>query len=138
MKRKSIIAVLVLSMLFACTSIAQARASEYINTTLIDVSQGSRTGEIKINFSISAAVSTTRIGASSIEVYERNGDYVTTIWGNTSNGLISTAGGRYYNYTYTFTGDPGTTYYFIVNCYAGNSSGSDIRERETDLVRAPY
>lgn len=138
MKRKSIIAVLVLSMLFACTSIAQARASEYINSTFADVTVGSRAGEIRINFSISAVVSTTRIGASSIEVYERNGDYVTTIWGNTSNGLISTAGGRYYNYTYTFTGDPGTTYYFIVNCYAGNSSGSDTRERETDLVRAPY
>ena len=138
MKKKFFIVVMAFAMLFACASVAQARASKYINSTLVSVASGSRAGEIRINFSINAMVSTTRIGASSIEVYESNGDYVTTIWGNTSNGLISTAGGRYYSYTYTYTGTPGTTYYFIVNCYAGNSSGSDTRERETNLIRAPY
>ena len=138
MKKKSIVVVMVLVMLFSCTSIAQARASEYVRNTTVSAYAGNESGEIKIYFSINAVVSTTRIGASSIEVYESNGDYVTTIWGNTSNGLISTAGGRYYSYTYTYTGTPGTTYYFIVNCYAGNSNGSDIRERETNLVRASY
>lgn len=138
MKKRFIVVIMVLVMLFSCTSIAQARASEYIRNTTVSVNEGDEPGKIRINFSVNAVVSTTKIGASSIEVYKSNGDYVTTIWGNTSNGLISTAGGRYYSYTYTYTGTPGTTYYFIVNCYAGNSSGSDTRERETNLIRAPY
>lgn len=138
MKKKGIIVALVLAMLFACSSVAQARASNYISSCSVSIQSGDSRGEIEFIVSVQARVNTTKIGATRIKIYQSNGAMVASISGGTSNGLISTAGGRRFDGTYTYTGTPGTYYYAVVTCYAGNASGGDSRQGTTATVMAPY
>lgn len=138
MKKKSIVIVLVLAMLFACCSVAQARASDYISSCSASIRAGDSRGEVDIIVSVQARVSTTKIGVTRVKIYQSNGAMVASIAGSTSNGLISTSGGRRFDGTYTYTGVPGTSYYAVVTCYAGDASGSDTRQGTTTTVMAPY
>lgn len=138
MKKKGMIIVLVLVMLFACCSVAQARASNYISSCSASIRSGDSRGEVDIIVSVQARVSTTEIGATRIKIYQSNGSMVASISGSTSNGLISTSGGRRFDGIYTYTGIPGTSYYAVVTCYAGNASGGDSRQGTTATVMAPY
>ena len=120
MKKKALTVVLALVMLFSCSFAAQARASEYLTSYSVNLVEGDGRGEIDIVFHVQAAVySTTRLGITRLQAFRSDGSLAAIITGSTSNGLISTDGGRYYRNSYTFTGTPGTSYYFIVTCYAG-------------------
>lgn len=79
-----------------------------------------------------------KLGALKIEIYKTNEEYVKTIWGNTSNGLLSPRSGRYYSNTYTYEGTPGVSYYAVVTICAGTVTDYDTREITTSTVRAPY
>lgn len=138
MRKKAIILIMAVSMMFACVSVAQARASEYISNYTIYAEAGDNPGEIDIIFGVQGTPGVTKLGATSIKIYKSNGVHVTTIWGSTSNGLMATAGNRYFENTYTFVGEPGTSYYALVTCYAGNASGSDTRQGMTPTIKAPY
>ena len=100
MKRISLILSMVLIGLLICPVAAQARASESIGSYKIDVEEGDGRGEISIGFTVRATASFPKLGALKIEIYKANGDYVETIWGNTSKGLLSPNSGRYYSNTY--------------------------------------
>lgn len=138
MKRISLILSMVLIGLLICPVAAQARASESIGSYKIDVEEGDGRGEISIGFTVRATASFPKLGALKIEIYKANGDYVKTIWGNTSNGLLSPRSGRYYSNTYTYEGTPGVSYYAIVTVCAGTATNYDTREATTPTVRAPY
>ena len=101
MKKISLVLSVVLLSLLICPVSAQARASETIVNYTVDAGQGDERGEVSIDFTVRATASFPKLGALKIEIYKANGDYVKTIWGNTSNGLLSPRSGRYYSNTYT-------------------------------------
>lgn len=138
MKKISLILSMVLISLLICPIAAQARASENIANHEVNALQGDGRGEISIDFVVRATASLPKIGALKITIYKANGDYVKTIWGNTSNGLLSPKSGRYYSNTYTYEGTPGVSYYAVVTVCAGTATDYDTREITTATVRAPY
>ena len=138
MKKISLVLSVVLLSLLICPVSAQARASETIVNYTVDAGQGDERGEVSIDFTVRATASFPKIGALKIEIYKANGDYVKTIWGNTSNGLLSPRSGRYYSNTYTYEGTPGVSYYAVVTICAGTATDYDTREITTSTVRAPY
>ena len=138
MKKMSLLLSVVLLSLLICPIAAQARASESISDYKVDVGEGDKRGEISIGFMVRATASFSKLGALKIEIYKANGDYVKTIWGNTSNGLLSPRSGRYYSNTYTYEGTPGVSYYAVVTICAGTATDYDTREITTSTERAPY
>ena len=75
------------------------------------------------------------IGVSQIKIYRSNGQYVTTIQGSASNGLLINSNDAH-NDIYTYTGTSGTSYYAVVTVYAYDGSRSDSQEIKTNTVRA--
>ncbi len=138
MKKISLMLSVVLLSLLICPVAAQARASEYIVDYEVNAGQGDNEGEIGIDFMVHATAFFSKLGALKIEIYKANGAYVKTIWGNTSNGLLSPRSGRYYSNTYTYEGTPGVSYYAVVTICAGTAADYDTREITTSPVRAPY
>lgn len=138
MKKMALILSMVLISLLICPIAAQARASENISNYGADAVQGDEPGEISIDFSIHATASFSKIGALKIEIYKANGAYVETIWGNTTNGLLSPNSERFYGSMYTYKGTPGVSYYAVVTVCAGTVMSYDTRRITTPTVRAPY
>ena len=138
MKKMSLLLSVVLFSLLICPIAAQARASESISDYKVYIEAGDGRGEVNIDFLVRATASFPKLGALKIEIYKANGDYVKTIWGNTSNGLLSPRSGRYYSNTYTYGGTPGVSYYAVVTICAGTTTNYDTREATTPIVRAPY
>ena len=101
MKKISLVLSVILLSLLICPIAAQARASESISDYKVYIEAGDGRGEVNIDFLVRATASFPKLGALKIEIYKANGDYVKTIWGNTSNGLLSPRSGRYYSNTYT-------------------------------------
>ncbi len=138
MKKISLVLSVILLSLLICPIAAQARASESISDYKVYIEAGDGRGEVNIDFLVRATASFPKLGALKIEIYKANGDYVKTIWGNTSNGLLSPRSGRYYSNTYTYKGTPGVSYYAVVTICAGTATDYDTREITTSTVRAPY
>ena len=138
MKKISLVLSVILLSLLICPIAAQARASESISDYKVYIEAGDGRGEVNIDFLVRATASFPKLGALKIEIYKANGDYVKTIWGNTSNGLLSPRSGRYYSNTYTYEGTPGVSYYAVVTICAGTATDYDTREITTSTVRAPY
>lgn len=138
MKKLSLLLAAVLISITVCSAVAQARASENISNYSANAVQGDSRGEIHIDFSVRAPQSFSKLGALKIVIYKANGDYITTIWGSTSNGLLSPQSGRVYACSYPYKGTPGTSYYAVVTICAGTAADYDIREIKTPVVRAPY
>lgn len=138
MKKISLVLSVILLCLLICPIAAQARASESILSYKIDVEEGDERGEISIGFTVRATASFPKIGALKIAIHKANGEYVKTIWGNTSNGLLSPNSGRYYSNTYIYKGTPGVSYYAEVTICAGTATNYDTRMVKTPVVCAPY
>ena len=138
MKKISLIFAAVLASLLICPVMAQARASEYISNYTVSASEGDSRGTVNFTFSIRATKTVSKIGALKIEIYQSNGNYITTIWGNATNGLLSSKSSPIYGYNYPYKGTPGTSYYAVVTICAGTATDYDTREVTTSVVRAPY
>lgn len=126
----------VFSMCIGATFAQEARASTTISVYSASASQGSGSGKIKINFDIQANSTANSLGVSSIEIYKSDGTYVTTINGNTSNGLTRNNASRHKS-SYTYTGTSGTSYYAEVTVFAKIGSDYDSRTVTTATVKAP-
>lgn len=139
MKKISFILAMVLSILLFCPvdAHAQTRASQYIISGAANISQGNANGEIVVNFSILAEKSLPKIGALKIDIYRTSGDRAVTIWGSTSNGLLSPKSSIRYSYSYTYKGIPTVSYYAVVTVCAGTSTSYDTRTVKTSVVQAP-
>lgn len=139
MKKTSFVLAAVLSILLVCPIGAQAqtRSSQYLGTYAASISQGDTSGEIVVNFSIFAEKSLPKIGALKIDIYRTSGDRAVTIWGSTSNGLLSPKSSIRYSYSYTYKGIPTVSYYAVVTVCAGTSTSYDTRTVKTSVVQAP-
>ena len=139
MKKISLIMVMVVSLLLACSvsTQAQTRASEYLSGYRASIQCGANSGEILINFVVQAEKSVPKIGALKIDIYRTSGDRAATIYGTTSNGLLSPKSGRLYAHSYTYKGIPSVSYYAVVTVCAGTSTNYDTREVRTSVVQAP-
>lgn len=111
-------------------------ASNYLNRYLVTLVSGDSSGEVVLSFSIRAMDKMSLLGLSKVEIYRSNGAYVTTIFGNTTNGLLGSSA-SYHSGMYTYHGASGVSYYAVATVYAGNSSGSDSRSVTTNTVKAP-
>lgn len=139
MKKISLIMVMVVSLLLACSvsTQAQTRASEYLSGYRASIQCGANSGEILINFVVQAEKSVPKIGALKIDIYRTSGDRAATIYGTTSNGLLSPKSGRLYAHSYTYKGIPTVSYYAVVTVCAGPSTNYDTRIVKTSVVQAP-
>lgn len=139
MKKLSFVLAALLSILLLCPANAQAqtRASQYILSGEANISQGKTDGEIIVKFSVLASTSVPKIGTLKIDIYRTSGDRAATIWGSTSNGLLSSKSTTRYSYRYSYKGIPTVSYYAVVTICAGTSTNYDTREVKTSVVQAP-
>lgn len=146
MKTRKCLAALVAAAVFAaCCPVANAEAippiqplaSEQFTSYSAILTQGSGSGQLNITYSVWGKNEMTKIGVSKIEIYKSTNSYATfTVFGDTQNGLLATST-SYHSGVYTYTGNPGTSYYAVVTVYASNSSGTDTRTITTSTVTAP-
>lgn len=139
-KKSALSVLLIVFILGMCipSSNATARASDYINHTYTDLFAGEESGELEVDFSISAVKNPTLLGVYKIAFYKSDGTYVTSVWGTVINGLLSNSGSRYYGSTYIFDrAESGVSYYAVVTFMAKDSKGGDTFEMETSVVKAP-
>lgn len=116
---------------------AQARGSNYIKGYSVSAQQGSYRGQIDIVCNIAAKSPVQKIGVLKIEIYQSDGQRITTIHGTTSNGLLSSKSNLIHIVTYTYKGTPGMSYYAKVTLCAGSASNYDTRLVRTQTVKAP-
>ena len=136
MKKRAAFLMLVAIAVISCIS-ASARASLYLFNYSASV-YGGDTGEIIVEFDVTANQISDEIGASEITLYRENGLMDRGITGSVRNGLIATSD-AFHNGSYTFKNlTPGEYYYAEVTVFAEDESGSDSRVIETRLIRAPY
>lgn len=139
MKKRLFALTCAIALLISCCTITyatdiQPRASKYLNEYTVALAPGESEGQIKIIYSIIPTSKATVAGLSQIEIYKANGSYVTTIYGSTKNGLLTTLTTAYCSGTYVYSGTPGTSYYAKVTVYGGNSEGWDTRLITTRTV----
>ena len=92
MIKKFISVILVASIICFCFSLpasAQMNASEYIAITYAGLGQGTSSGQLRVNYSITGTKTMDTIGVSKIQVYKSNGTLYQTIYG--------TVGKRHYS-----------------------------------------
>lgn len=124
--------ILVCLSLLTMTAFAQgtlsARSSAYIKGSSAGINYGSN-GNLEIYFWVSGKSVMTEIGATSIELYEIDGDsesliktYRYTDWGYSH---LMGANKGVHTSSVTYNGEEGHQYYAKVCLKVGNSSGSD-------------
>ena len=121
----------------ASASDVQPRASEYLSQYTVALAEGDSAGEIKVIYSIMPTRRATMAGLSKIEIYTANGSHVTTIYGSTNNGLLTTLTTAYCSGTYVYSGISGISYYAKVTVYGGDATASDTRIITTRTAVAP-
>lgn len=140
MKKRMLAMLLVLVLVLAMLplhAMAQERASNYLSFYRASAYAGSASGQIKLNFSVTATDTMKQVGVQKVQLYRASNDSLyKTSWGTTSNGLMF-ANTAFANGTYTMTGISGETYYCKVTIYASNASGWDSRTITTGTVTAP-
>lgn len=97
---------------------------------------GDNSGELDIDYRVEANKKADSLGISVLEIYTSNGIYVETIYGNTENRLMA-RGLTGINRTYTYQGEPNTTYYAVATIEATIGSNYDSRIRATDSATTP-
>lgn len=139
MKKTPLIMAIIVSLLLVCSVGAQAqtRSSEYLSGYRASIKCGTNSGELLINFVVQAEKSVPKIGALKIDIYRTSGDRAATIWGNASNGLLSSQSRMLYTYSYSYKGIPTVSYYAVVTVCAGTSTNYDTREVTTSVIQAP-
>lgn len=116
---------------------AESRASNYITNYYAILSPGDGSGNLEIEYHITAGVTgITRIGVLAIFVYRTDGTLAKTIIGSTSNGMVKSSGTTVVGVR-NFTLNPGETYYCSVRFIVENANGNDTRSYTTNTVVAP-
>lgn len=118
--------ILVLLFMLAMPASALARASDYIQYYRIDVFTSGQ--KINTEFSLDASGKMTKLGASSIKIYEYpySSENLVSTKTEYSTGMTTTNSYSYSN-TITYTGESNTKYKVVVTIFARDASGSDSR-----------
>ena len=135
----ALLALCMLSSIMCTTALAVSdRSSAYLNSYAASVTARSG-GRLIVTVDVSGVGSMTKIGASTIYIYEssdgvdfeRVGTYHYEGYPN-----MMGSGTIYYKDAITYYGTPGYYYFASVYCYAENANGSDERNYTTTVVRA--
>ena len=137
--------IIVLAISIACVGPAYAarepepdgpQASPTLAKYAVWLDPGTKSGELKISFQVTATRIASSLGVSYIKLYKVGSSTPVTIYGSTANGLQSS--GSVYAYTYSYTGaTPGAQYYAVVAIYAQVGTTFDSRTLTTPTVTAP-
>lgn len=141
MKTRNRVLCLILAVVLALALCGVSLAAVQGSTTLaaygVWAYTGDNSGELDIDFEISANSWASSMGISVLEIYKSDGTYVTTIYGNTTNRLMA-KGITDMNRTYTYKGTPGTTYYAVATVEATIGSDYDSRYVTTNTATTPW
>lgn len=118
------------------TCLATTEASTTLSAYGVWAYTGDNSGELDIDYDIQAKKTATSVGISALEIYTGNGIYVTTIYGDTTNGLMSN-GTVMAKSTYTYQGEPNTRYYAVATVEATIGNNYDSRTRVTNSAVTP-
>ena len=130
MKKRIISLMLVICAIVSVATMANARASLYLNSYTIGIS-AEGDGQISVRTLINAVHTMDRVGVVSIQIQEKN--TATSSWHHFDTVLGSSDPDEFYAYdTITFLNrfyfdgcTPGRYYRAIVTAYAGDETGSD-------------
>lgn len=127
---------LILTATFCCGfANAVTRASDYLISYNATLYTGDSSGQLRLDFEVTASRAVTSYGISKIQIYTEDGDWVKTITGSKSNGLLSTSG-RFYAYSYYTKVTAGERYYAEVTFMGKDASGSDSKLFITNTATA--
>ena len=113
-------------------------SSDYIAGTYSNISAGSN-GYLTISFRITSPGSMTKLGATSIDIYENNGrttKLVDTVYATDAGYENMMGTGRSHASNITFDGTVGYQYYAKVHLTASNSSGGETTTSTSPTVTA--
>ena len=137
--------IVVLAIMVTCVGPAYAarepepdgtQASPTLTGYSVVLKPGTKSGELRITFDVSATGMASSLGVSYIKIYKVGSTTPVTIYGSTANGLKSS--GTVHAYTYSYTGaTPGAQYYAVVAIYAQIGTTLDGRTLTTRTVTAP-
>lgn len=115
----------------------EPQASPTLTSYAVKLAAGTKNGELRLSFDVTASGWADSLGVSYFEIHEASsGALVDKITGTTSNGLNSS--GFSYTYTYSYTrATPGVNYYAIVAIYAEINGIFHSRTLTTSTVTAP-
>lgn len=111
-------------------------ASLYLNSYGAALYQGTRSGRIRIDYTVVATQISDLVGVSQITIFTTDNEYAATIKGSVVNGLLREDAQTQMG-SYTYYGKPGVTYYAVLTIYAEKDGGSDFRMYTTNNITAP-
>lgn len=112
------------------------QASPTLSKYAVWLDPGTKRGELRISFEVTATGMASSLGVSYIKIYIEGSSVPVTIYGSTANGLKSS--GSVHAYTYSYTGaSSGARYYAVVAVYAQIGDTLDGRTLTTRTVTAP-
>ncbi len=117
-------------------SASTMRASPTLSSYGVVLTKGSSGGKVIITYDVLANSVAESLGVSSIVIYKSSGDYVTTIYPTTLNGL-KTSNAMWHRSSYTYSGTSGVSYYAMVTVFATINGVTDSRTVKTNTVTAP-
>ena len=117
-------------------SASTMRASPTLSSYGVVLTKGSSGGKVIITYDVLANSVAESLGVSSIVIYKSSGDYVTTIYPTTLNGL-KTSNAMWHRSSYTYSGTSGVSYYAMVTVFATINGVTDSRTVKTNTVAAP-
>lgn len=111
------------------------RASDYLSNYGAYLYQGTTSGSVEVEFTVSGTKKSDLVGVSKLSVYKGDGTFVTSVTGTVANGLLKKdvkthIGG------YTYYGEANEVYYMELTMYAERDGGSDSRLYTTNQCRA--
>lgn len=129
---------LVLSLVLAatlCCGFASARASAYLTSYNAKLYTGDSSGQLRLDFDVTASRAVTSYGISKVWIYSEDGDLVKTITGSKSNGLLSSSG-RFFANSYYTNVTAGERYYAEITFIGKDANGSDSKPYTTNVATA--
>lgn len=128
--------VMLLALALYGTCLATTEASTTLFAYEVLAYTGDHSGELDIDYDIQANKTATSVGISVLKIYKATGAYVTTIYGNTTNGLMAMGTNTNVG-TYTYQGEPSTRYYAVATVEATIGSNYGSRNVVTNSAVTP-
>lgn len=119
---------------YAANNVNKPQASKTLAMYAVWLDPGTKSGELRISFDVTAVGWADRLGVAYFEIHKASNDeLVDTIYGTTSNGLVNS--GFSHGNTYSYTGAiPGVKYYAVVSVFAEILPDFDSRTLRTVSV----
>lgn len=132
-----LILVVALALALCGGALAAVRGSTTLGAYGVWAYTGDDSGELDIDYEVQANYQADSLGISVLKIYKSDGTYVTTIYGSLSNRLIA-HDQPLVNRTYTYKGEPGTTYYAVATVEATIGTDYDYRYVTTNTATTPW